>query len=77
MVFSAEYQLADAILSEVYKEPLIKDDKIVPDKLRNYKFECFFEHIVRRNGSSAPKSAHCHDKARRDGSLVSCITKFS
>lgn len=47
-VLSAEYQLADAILSEVYKEPFKKDDTIVPDELRNYKFECYFKHISKQ-----------------------------
>lgn len=54
-VSSAEYQLADAILSEVYKEPLLKDNTIVPDKLKNYKFEYFFQHICAQRRSS------CHD----------------
>lgn len=57
-VSSAEYQLADAILSEVYKEPLLKDDTIVPDILWNYKFECFFEHIC------AQGRFFCHDAAQ-------------
>lgn len=44
----AEYQLADAILSEIYKEPLVRNGIIVPDQLWNYKFECFYEHIQRQ-----------------------------
>lgn len=55
-VSSAEYQLADEILSEVYKEPLQKDNTIVPDILWNYKFECFFEHICAQGRS------FCHEE---------------
>lgn len=43
---SAEYQLADSILKHVYKEPEIKEDGTMnPEKLRNYKFEYYFDFI--------------------------------
>lgn len=47
-ISAAEYQLADAILSEIYKEPFVRNGSIVPDQLWNYKFECFYEHIQRQ-----------------------------
>lgn len=42
---SAEYQLADSILKDVYKESEIENEMINPEKLRNYKFEYYFDFI--------------------------------
>lgn len=42
---SVEYQLANAILKHVYREPRIDNGQIVPKELCNYRFEHFFEHI--------------------------------
>ena len=39
---SVEYQLADSILMHVYKEPEYVDGIMNPEKLRNYKFEYYF-----------------------------------
>lgn len=44
-VTSVEYQLAYSILSHVYKEPEKDGNTIVPEKLRNYKFESFYNHV--------------------------------
>lgn len=40
---TAEYQLADSILKHIYKECEIEDGMINPEKLRNYKFEYYFD----------------------------------
>lgn len=48
MILAPEYQLADAIISEIYKDPLVRNGNIVPDQLWNYKFECFYKHIQRQ-----------------------------
>lgn len=49
---SPEYQLADSILKHVYKEPEIdKNGMIIPDKLRNYKFEYYFDLLKKQSDS--------------------------
>ena len=61
---SVEYQLADSILKEAYKEPEIKENgEINPEKLKNYKFECYFDFISSKVGNSCSK-----DKQKNENS---------
>lgn len=64
---SVEYQLADSILKEAYKEPEIKENgEINPEKLKNYKFEYYFEFISSKIGNSCSK-----DKQKNENSNFS------
>lgn len=64
---SVEYQLADSILKEAYKEPEIKENgEINPEKLRNYKFEYYFDFISNKVGNFCSK-----DKPKNENSNFS------
>ncbi len=61
---SVEYQLADSILKEAYKEPEIKENgEINPEKLKNYKFEYYFDFISSKMENSCSK-----DKQKNENS---------
>ena len=73
---SVEYQLAYTILSQVYKEPQDEGNRIVPEKLRNYKFECFYNHVCTRvknkgvgeNKECLASGEKSHDNALKNNS---------
>lgn len=48
---AVEYQLANSILMHVYKEAEYVNGRMNPEKLRNYRFESFFELCKSRNGT--------------------------
>lgn len=64
---SAEYQLADSILKEVYKESEIKKNGTInPEKLRNYKFEYYFEFIRSKVGETKSVNNIMRESKKRE-----------